>query len=103
VQLGPGIAETPGQLRFDIHMHVFQLRIKNKPTGVNVLPNCSQARFEALELLVGQNSRTSQGARVCDTPANILAVKPPVKGDRLAASLEQAGGRLPEASLPHDA
>ena len=47
VQLGPGRSNPPGQLRFDIHVHVLELRIKNKAAVVDLFLDYAQGALDA--------------------------------------------------------
>jgi hypothetical protein len=102
VELGSRIADATWQLRFNIHVHVLKFGIKGKATDGDFLFDLMQARFDARKFLLGKNPRVPQRPRMRDASTNVLTVKPPVKGNRFAVGFEQAGGRLLEASLPHE-
>ena len=62
------LANASRQLRFDVHMHVFKLRIERKAAGSDFGFDLSQALLDVPELLVTKNARVAQGPGMRDAP-----------------------------------
>ena len=89
MQLGPRSADAPGQLAFNVHVHVFQLPAPREVPGLNVLQDVLKPGFNGVEFLLREQACLELCPRMGDGSGNVLAEKPPVVGDGFAVALNQ--------------
>ena len=102
VELGTRGADALGQLRFDVHVHVFEGFLPLEVAAFDLALEAEQACFD-LRLLVGrEDAGFHQSLGMGDAAADVLRVEPPVKGHGFAITLYELAGGLGETAFPHD-
>jgi hypothetical protein len=101
VQLRPGIADAPGQLRLDIHVYVFQFHLPLELPRLDLLRDPVQSGYDLLAFFRRNQPRLLQSRRMGDRPGDVMPPKPPIEADGFAVLLKQRGGFLLKAAFPH--
>ena len=88
----------PGQLRLDIHMHVFEFGLPLELAGGDFPANLFQSPGNGGQLGPGQHTDITEHGRVGEGALEVVLPEPPVKGDGFGELGGFGGGTAGKAS-----
>ena len=100
VQALAGIADSLGEYRFDVHVHVFERGTPLEVAGLDVGEDPLEPDDDGVAILRGQHPDLGEHCRVRDRAPDVVLRKPAIEAHRFGEPLDQRVCRLGESACP---
>ena len=101
VELGAGRADAASKLGLDVHVDVLKRGLELEFSLEDFLFDFPQAALDFLKLLGREESGILLRTRMGDRAGDVVRKQPPIVRNRFTKLLDERGGVLGEAAVPH--